>query len=82
MEKELRENTSLTKEQIRIDLESHDYGNIIYYKNVLIKSKRQGLNEFSTYDEWVEHIHNNPNFCGCQYHDNMSSHCSPLTDGL
>lgn len=47
-------------------LEQHDYGNIIYYDNILIRSKSQKLNEWSTFESWAEYIEANPNFCGCK----------------
>jgi len=58
------------------ELSSHDNGNIIYYDHILIKSvSHPKLNEYSTFEQWVEHINNNPEFCGCKYHSIMKGHC-------
>lgn len=58
------------------ELSSHDNGAIIYYDHILIKSATNPkLNEWSTFDEWVKYLTNNPDFCGCQYHEMMKGHC-------
>jgi len=52
------------------ELESHDYGKIIYYGNRLLKSVDQKINENTTFEEWKEIIEKNPNFCVCK-HSNL-----------
>lgn len=57
------------------ELEEHDFGRIIYYDNILIKSVNQKLNELTTFEGWANYIKNNPGFCGCQYHEFLKRHC-------
>jgi len=58
------------------ELSSHDGGNTIYYDHILIKSfSNPKLNVYSTWDEWVKYLTDNPDFCGCKYHEILKGHC-------
>ena len=48
------------------DLESHDYGKIIYYDNKLIRSETQKINTHTDFEYWKKRIEENPDFCACK----------------
>lgn len=48
------------------ELESHDYGRIIYYDNKLIRSEIQKINTHTDFEYWKKRIEENPDFCACK----------------
>lgn len=40
----------------------------IYYDNIKITDKRTGLNEYTSFEEWINIISNNENFNPKKYH--------------
>lgn len=52
-------------------LETTNDGEGIYYDNILIRSKRRPLNEYTDWDYWVKRISENPNFCPAQFHEDV-----------
>jgi len=60
-----------TKKVIRTpNVESHDYGRLIYFNNVLVRSN--DLNASTNYEYWLNVAKENPNFCPRIFHDNLS----------
>ena len=52
-------------------LETTNDGEGIYYDNILIRSKRRPLNEYTDWDYWVKRISANPNFCPAVFHEGI-----------
>jgi hypothetical protein len=52
-------------------LEQTNDGSGIYYDNIKITDKRTGLNEYTSFEEWIEIISKNENFNPKKYHPEL-----------
>ncbi len=46
-------------------------GDGIYYDNILITDRRNGLNAYYSFEDWIRIITNNPDFNPRIYHPNL-----------
>jgi hypothetical protein len=46
-------------------------GEGIYYDHIKITDTREGLNKYTSFDEWIEIISKNPNFNPKKYHPKL-----------
>lgn len=52
------------------NVESHDYGRLVYFNNVLVRSN--DLNKHTDFKFWQEVAEKNPEFCPAQYHKHIT----------